>query len=293
VGRHASRNRAIAAARLGKLWAAFCADGNDQALIDPFAIERADVLGINACVDSARRIHRELCAQALTIGSGVAAFAGVESPLSQAVGLGMGVAISDNDMERVTAFYEERDTTPRVLVNPNADLSLPRALARAGYVPAEYENALGADLAQVRGARDVRIVEASDRIAWGILSAKGFLGTDDVPEGASTVGEIVGCAEGVIALECREDGVVAATGAMAVQGELAGFFASSVLPPFRGRGWQTALILDRLARARESGARFGRASAAVGSASERNFLKCGFCVLYTRTMWERARSKRA
>jgi hypothetical protein len=56
---------------------------------------------------------------------------------------------------------------------------------------------------------------------------------------------------------------------------------------FRRRGWQIAMIADRMARAREAGARFLRGTARPASSSERNFHRCGFVTLYTRALWER------
>jgi GNAT superfamily N-acetyltransferase len=65
-------------------------------------------------------------------------------------------------------------------------------------------------------------------------------------------------------------------------------FAGSTHPAFRRQGWHTELIRDRVARARDAGARLVHAPAGPGSASERNFLRCGFIRLYTRVLWGKA-----
>ena len=92
----------------------------------------------------------------------------------------------------------------------------------------------------------------------------------------------------MIPLEARVDGTVVATAAMDVRGEIAGLHGASTLPSARRRGWQSTFIRDRAARARELGARYVYGVADVAGASERNFRRSGFDVLYTRTLWERA-----
>jgi len=256
------------------------------------AVERCEIEGMRACIESAQRLAPSMGAQGAEIAGGLAIFAGVDSPLSQAIGMGSSAAVTSDDVERVTAFYAERDSTPSVLVNPTADAKLSRLLAQAGYGPVQQENALIADLSKLGGGRDPRIADADDPQRWAETSARGFLdGAEPSPEYA-LVGWIIAAADGCTPLEGRgDDGGVAATGAMDVQGEFAGFFASSTLPAFRRCGWQRALILDRIARARAAGARYGRASAGVGGPSERNFLRCGFAALYTRTLWQLPRSR--
>jgi GNAT superfamily N-acetyltransferase len=55
---------------------------------------------------------------------------------------------------------------------------------------------------------------------------------------------------------------------------------TGVLPRFRGRGLQKALIGARLNRARELGCDIACASTAPGTASQRSYEACGFRVAY-------------
>jgi ribosomal protein S18 acetylase RimI-like enzyme len=253
------------------------------------AFERLEIRGMHDCVESARALVPGLGAAVVEFAGGAVAFAGVDSPLSQATGFGMEGPVSAGDVARVTEFYAARGSTPAVMVNPCADPSLGTQLAHAGYAPVEYENTLFAELLGMVGRRDERIAETTDFAGWAQASARAFLGTGDAPPADfALIGEIIASASGVIPLEGRgEGGTVEATGAMGIEGEYAGLFASSTLPAFRRRGWQTALILDRVARACAAGVRYARASAGVGSASEANFRRCGFRVLYTRASWQR------
>ncbi len=255
------------------------------------SIERPDIAGMRACVASAQRVAKHLGARSINILGGIAPFAGASSPLSEACGLGIFCEdVRPEDVERLTAFYRELGTPPRVLVSPLATTTLGGELTRAGYRPVEHQNVLACDIAALECERDYRIVESRDPHSWGLASATAFTEPlEGLPSAdAILVGTIIASVSTVTTLEVRADGAAIATAAMDVQGELAGLFAGSTAAAARGHGWHAALIRDRLARARERGARFARASAGVGSASERNFRRAGFHVLYTRTVWERS-----
>ncbi len=255
------------------------------------SIEKADVAGMHACVASAQHVAKDLDARSIDILGGIAPFVGVASPLSEACGLGIfGGEVRPDDIERLTGFYEERGTPPRVLVSPLASMTLSRLLASAGYRPVEHQNVLACEIGAVDCERDGRVVESRDARSWGWASAAGFTDPPECApsEDAVLVGTIIASVPSVTILEACENGTTVATAAMDVQGELAGLFAGSTVVSERRRGWHAALIRDRLARARERGARFARTSAGVGSASERNFRRAGFQVLYTRTVWERS-----
>jgi len=69
---------------------------------------------------------------------------------------------------------------------------------------------------------------------------------------------------------------------------VAGLFGASTLPAFRNRGVQTALLKQRLARAAAENCDLAVCIAAPGSSSQRNVVRLGFSVLYTRVKFERA-----
>ncbi|MBV8530945.1 MAG: GNAT family N-acetyltransferase [Candidatus Eremiobacteraeota bacterium] len=104
-----------------------------------------------------------------------------------------------------------------------------------------------------------------------------------------TIATIVASSPGVVPLEAHEDGTIVATAALAVRGETAALIAGATVPEYRQRGWHIALIRERIARARESGARILHAAARPASSSERNFHRCGFVTIYTRARWDRLR----
>ena len=249
------------------------------------AVERAELDGVRAVVKHARAAFPDLRAELLEIAGGIAEFTGVDSPLSEAVGVGIFEPIDDQTVPVITRFYSERGAVPRVMVGPMSDPYLGIALAHAGYVPIEAQSMLASDLESATTSLDPRIRETQDTHAWARVSMRGF-----DKEAASAVLrmsiEALASTPETIALEAVDGADVVATGGLSFRSDIPVLFGASTLPPFRGRGWQGALIRDRLARARRTGATHARAAARPLSQSESNFIQAGFEVLYTRVLWE-------
>lgn len=249
-------------------------------------MRRCEIAGIRSGIIAAQRLHPDADVACIDVAGGVARFIGFCPSLSQAFGVGTLAPVSMADVIRITEFYESRNTTPGIYVTPMADPSLGRALAAAGYVPGEHENVLVSDDFGAYALRDERIAIARDVGNWARASAQGFKGGQPTEPGDEQVAMLFASAEGVTALEGRDDGAVAATSVIAFRGDCAMFFAGSTLPGFRERGWHLAMVRDRIARARNAGASLMRAVARPSSSSEHNFHRCGFTALYTRTLWE-------
>jgi GNAT superfamily N-acetyltransferase len=249
------------------------------------AIERTEVFGLQCCIQNARRRFPQLQPSILEIAGGVAAFAGVNSPLSEAMGIGLSARAGRTEAEVLTSFYRERGAQPRVRVTPYADEEFIRALIALGYVPLEYENPLTADLRAFDARRDERVRQMRDAQEWSRATGSAFMDGKPCDESNLLIGLMIATPPETTALEIRVDGAIVATGCMDVQGEIAGFFGAATAPAFRGRGLQSALISDRAARALERGARVGRVTTRPGTLSEQNFRRVGFAPLYTRTLW--------
>ena len=249
-------------------------------------IVRAESTGIRSTIAAVERLFPEANAAGIDVAGGVAAFAGANSPFSKAFGLGTFGPVSAGDIACVSEFYESRNAVARIFVTPLADPMLGATLAKAGYAPVEYDSVMVAVDPDSHALRDDRIAIASDVAAWARASVNGFMDRDRNLHDDS-LARIIGSAQGVIPLEAREDGTIVATAALTVRGECASLIAGSTLREFRRRGWQLALIRDRIARALDAGARIIFAAAAPASVSERNFHRCGFVTMYTRARWDR------
>jgi GNAT superfamily N-acetyltransferase len=249
------------------------------------AMEFAEVEGMGHCLNSARERFPELAPESITIGGGIAPFMGTNSPLSQAVGIGLRQPAGEAEADAFLTFYRDRGTSPRVRLSPNADWRFARALAARGCVPLSYENLMIADLSALDATRDDRVDSALDVNEWSDASELGFKDGAPSTEVERQVPLLLCSTPQVTALEIRVGGDVVATGCVDVNGEIAGLFGGSTIPSHRGQGLQTALIRDRIARARERGARFIRVTTRLGTISEQNVRRTGFVLLYTRTTW--------
>ncbi len=238
-------------------------------------------------IEAARKVVPEVSPACIDVAGGLVSFAGIDSPLSCASGIGAFERVTRDDIAEITAFYRSRSATPRVIVTPLADPSLEAELTTAGYAAGERGQAVLActDISP-EIARDPRIEVAKDTAAWARASSRAYHGRDELAPGEERIASILAATEGAIALEGRERDAIAVTGVLVLGGDSAVFLGGATHPAFRRRGWQLALIRDRIARAREAGARLLRAAAGPGSSSERNFHRCGFVTRYVRVTWE-------
>ncbi len=167
------------------------------------AILQSERVGILTGVATTQRLFPDTRAEYVEIAGGIAAFTGLESPLSEAYGVGATAPVSDDDVARLTSFYESRNAKPRVYVTPLSDPSLSTALAAAGYAPVEYVNFLASDTFETDAPRDGRIAPASDLAAWAAASIQAF--TDGAAErsGDNRIATILAQSEGVLPLELR------------------------------------------------------------------------------------------
>lgn len=250
------------------------------------ACELGERDGLRRCMIAGQARFPHLGIEVRDVAGGIAVYAGADGPLSEATAIGVEANVHAADVDEITSFFRAHGVAPRAIVSPVTDSNLAPMLARAGYVPIEYQNTLVARLDQLDGAHDPHIVETSDPRAWGVASARAFNeGVEPTPD-MCTVGELL-ASGGAVALEAREGDAIVATACYAFEeGGLAAFFAAATAPAHRRKGWQRAMIRERVARARERGMVYARVSAVPLSDSERNFRARGFVPLYTRVTWE-------
>ncbi|MGZ4819900.1 MAG: GNAT family N-acetyltransferase, partial [Terriglobales bacterium] len=85
--------------------------------------------------------------------------------------------------------------------------------------------------------------------------------------------------------------VAAAAGRIIPEHRVFALFGAGTLPDFRGRGIQTALLRTRMKAAAEAGCEFAVVVTRGGTTSERNCLRLGFRIAYSKATvikhWER------
>ncbi|HYF94393.1 MAG TPA: GNAT family N-acetyltransferase [Symbiobacteriaceae bacterium] len=239
------------------------------------------------------RLYPQAGAAVEPVAGGHAVFVGEDSPISRAVGLGIDGPVSPADLDRAEAFFYDRGMACRVDVSPFTDPSLLDLLGRRGYRFAWFLNLLvrpaAAPETALPPAPDVTVqqVARADLLHWAGIVSRGFGELQPVEPGRPNIAMATGHKERVNCFLARAGGEPAGGSAMEIQGAIAGFMSTSVLPEFRNRGVQTALLRARLAAAQAAGCDLVEVQTSPGSHSQRNVMRFGFQVAYTRMVMVR------
>jgi len=243
---------------------------------------------------------RELASDAEPVAGGWMAASGQGSYLNKAVGMGLEAEPSADDAGRVERFFASRGIEPRIELTAFAPIGFLRTLAERGFVLQEFEHTLvlpvderlsGLEQRLPAGRpRDVRIepldpTDAAEVLGFVRTSASGFL-----PEGAPlpeiyrTTGIKAATASDHHGFLAYVGDQVAGAGGSSCRGGVMSLFGTSVLPAFRRRGIQQALIAARLQRALSLGADLASITSHPGIPTERNAARLGFQLAYVRAV---------
>jgi GNAT superfamily N-acetyltransferase len=231
----------------------------------------------------------------LPVAGGHAGFGGVDSPLTQAFGLGLNGPVTEADMAGMEEFYRAHGSAVNIETCPLADPSLLKLLNERGYRPIEYSNVLIRELtdgdsrtwpdptSEVR-ARRPALAEAE---SYSLLVAKSFFENAEISPEFLSIFTSCFHAAGAFFFMAEVDGVPAGGGMMSIHQGVASFGGTGTLPEIRNRGVQKALLLARIAQAAESGCDLAMVATNPGSGSQRNVERLGFRIAYTRTKFLR------
>jgi GNAT superfamily N-acetyltransferase len=260
-------------------------------------IELAEAQAAVDCATTTERLRPGSGAAVQSVAGGFAVYCGANSPVTQAVGLGLEGPVSEEEFKRLEEFYRTRKEPVRVETCPLADASLIEHFGKSGYRVTEFSNVMARPLCGIDSSevlRDPPAGIAIERIPrkqidlWTLTVAQGFSEKFPVTQEILDVMRMFAFGSNVECYLARFDGAVAGGGTLAIRDSIAGLFGASTLPAFRNRGVQTALLQARLARAVDAGCDLAACLAQPGSASQRNVMRQGFSVLYTRVKFERA-----
>ena len=261
-------------------------------------IELAEAHAAVDCAEALERMRPGGVGAVERIAGGFAIYCGAGSPVTQAVGLGLDGAVSEEEFDRLEEFYRSRNEAVRVETCPLADVSLVRHFGERGYRVTEFSNVMALTL---RGASSLEADGPSpaagltmERIGnqqmdlWTLTVSQGFSENFPVTQEILEVMKMFALGANVECYLARVDGAVAGGATLALRQGVAGLFGASTLPAFRNRGVQTALLKERLRRAMSENCGLAVCIAQPGSSSQRNVARQGFSVLYTRVKFERA-----
>jgi len=254
-------------------------------------LEAAEAAAGIWCQEALDRVRPGAGGEVERLAGGTIAFAGVASPLTRVRGIGMAGPVSEEEVDRLTRFYESRGVAPSIPICPYADPTLLEHLGRRGYSVTDFDNVLVRPVAGAATApeppapRDgVRVARAgaADQDAWARVVAQGFGDAEEVTAEAIDMGRLIFHEPRAAGFWAHVDGRLAGGGGMANHDGLASFFGTSTRTDLRRRGVQRALLEARLAHAAALGCDIASVVTAPGSASQRNAERAGFRVVYTR-----------
>lgn len=245
-------------------------------------------------------------------GTGWMMFGGTKSWWTQAVGMGMDGAVSDDDLDRLVTFFASRGAVPRVAVASYAHPSLMAGLVARGFVAREWVHIYARQLAPAEDlwaswpharpeghgpeshgpeSYEIERVNPADEHAireYADVASSGFR-----PAGTPMTEDMLHFNRQVLqhppcqGFAVRIQGQVVAAGAMEAHEQIVSLFGASVLPAYRRRGLQAALMVARMEAGRARGCRLATIHGQPGVATERNAGRLGFSMAYAKLVMER------
>ena len=225
-------------------------------------------------------------------------YAGPNSPLNHAVGMGLNGPVTDTEFDRVEEFYRSRKAMAEVVVSPLADRSLFELLGKRCFRVGELNSVLvrrlnNGDFIRSAPSLDIRRVDRDETAAreWSKLIIRGF-----TPEGAPPEFQLdpelfvpFALSASSIYFSAFIDGAAVGGGACSVfpQQGLASFYGASTLTEHRNQGVQTALLAARLRAATAAGCTWAIVSTQPGTVSQKNAERAGFRVAYTKLVFQK------
>jgi GNAT superfamily N-acetyltransferase len=252
-------------------------------------VEMAEANAAKGCGAALTRLHPDFPVALENIGGGIALFAGPDSPVTQAIGVGLHGEVSDADLDDLTDFFLSRGAPAAAEVCPLVDMKLYERFAARGYRLLEVSDVLylelehGVAFGELPRGVTVRAIEPHELKLWTATVAQGFA------EHYPVTPELLDVMEGFAHRPDAEsflayvDGEVAGGGVASAFEKVGGLFGASTLPAYRRRGVQRALLEARIEWARARGCDLAVSMAQPGSASHRNIERFGFRIAYTRT----------
>lgn len=259
-------------------------------------IELAEAQAAVEGAETLRRLRPGSGAAVESIAGGFAVYCGRNSPITQAVGMGLAGPVSEEEFDRLEEFYRSHNEPVRVETCPLADPSFIEHFGKRRYRVTEFSNVMAFPLDAARGMRSwpgppagmtMEKIGNEQIDLWTLTVAQGFAEHFPVTQEILEVMKMFALGPSAECYLARIDGKVAGGATLAIRNGVAGLFGASTLPAFRNRGVQTALLYARLSRAAAADCDLAVSLALPGSTSQRNIVRQGFMVLYTRVKFER------
>jgi ribosomal protein S18 acetylase RimI-like enzyme len=238
------------------------------------------------------RKRPEMGAAVDAICGGHMIFAGLNSPIGRAVGLGFNGSVTAADLDRLEEFYRSHGAPAQLDLCPLSDPSLLELVKERDYGIVELNNvrylhiADGASRSKFSAPAGVEIRRGTKEEVSQLSSivARSFFEKGDVPEGfgdlITPMYEFPGSLPYLALID--DEPVAAAAGLVIAEHRILALFGAGTLPEFRGRGIQTALLRTRIEAAAAAGCEYAVIVTLGGTTSERNSARLGFQCAYSK-----------
>jgi len=241
----------------------------------------------------------ELAVESEPVAGGWMTFGGRGAFVNKTCGLGLEGEVPASTAERILDFFRERGAEPRVEICPFVHPSLLEALAEAGFRLQEFENVLFRPLDPKEDLSaalprpwpegvEIARVDPGDPAALETyvgVSASGFFPAPAaMSESFKRMSLRAARLPHADCLVARVGGEVVGAAGCASRRGVTALFGASVLPAFRRRGIQQALIVARMERGAVRGSRQATIVSHPGIPTERNAARLGFRMAYTRSV---------
>lgn len=227
-----------------------------------------------------RRMNQSAGGEALPLGGGWALLRGEGHFLNQA--LGQVEPVTEAELDAAEALLGKGGHPVVLELSPGADPGLWPLLAQRGYRVHQFQHLLTRTLEELPPEEDpgfeLRPVQPGEVDTFGRVVFAAFSERDDWREGDSPF--FMPRAAGVQSWLVLVEGEPAGGCTLGCIDGVALLSGDGVLPRFRGRGIQKALIRARLRAARELGCDLACASTLPSTPSQRAYERCGFRVAY-------------
>jgi N-acetylglutamate synthase-like GNAT family acetyltransferase len=224
-------------------------------------------------------------------GGGSVTYSGPGMPNCRAKGLGFNGSVPPEAIEAAEAFFAGHCGVPSFDICPLGNRSLMEQLASRGYHLVKFYTILAMPIPTitlpVADGIEVRQAHPNEDELWARLTGSGFNNGQPCSDESFEIMLTNFHAANARPYLAFIDGQPVGGGGMFLDGDTAELGGTSVLPDFRRRGVQTALVQRRLEDAAAQRVTLAMLLTIPGSDSQHNLERMGFRVMYSKAVVKR------
>ena len=252
-------------------------------------LESAEEIPQVDCVRMLQQLRPEVGAAVEPFCGGHMMFAGLNSPIGHAAGLGFDGVVTARDLDHLETFYRTHGAPAQLDLTPHTDASVLELVAARRYAIAELNNVLfrvldSSEPVNVPEEITIRRSRAEEANQFADILTHCFFEKGDAPEGFSEMLAPLFHFPEALTFFAEVDGVpvAGAAGRIIPEHRVFAFFGAGTLPAYRRKGIQSALLRTRMKAAADAGCELAVVVTRGGTVSERNCVRLGFQIAYSK-----------